>query len=162
MAEGFGKMLARNPQGEEFAVLRCGAPQPLGSTALARRISAVLGEPFDLGVTWSRSGAALALPSRLLTEKTSIRCSKALICPCTVPRQTVVGAQAIVRSVTGLGVSLGMAVTAEGIETLAQLDAVRAQGCVEMQGYLFNKPRPVADIARLPDELPQFALVAFC
>ena len=58
-------------------------------------------------------------------------------------------AQAIVRAVTGLGVSLGMAVMAEGIETLAQLKAVRQQGCFEVQGYLFSQPRPAGDIADL-------------
>ena len=64
------------------------------------------------------------------------------------------GAQAIVRAVTGLGVSLGMAVTAEGIETLEQLGAVRVQGCLEVQGFFFSKPCPAAEIARLIDELP--------
>lgn len=58
-------------------------------------------------------------------------------------------AQAIVRAVTGLGVSLGMSVTAEGIETLAQLKAVRQQGCHEVQGYFFSQPRPAGDIADL-------------
>ena len=61
MAEGFGKLLARNARGEEFAVLRCGAPQPLGSTALARRISAVLGEPFDLGVHLEQIGVSIGI-----------------------------------------------------------------------------------------------------
>ena len=68
------------------------------------------------------------------------------------------GAQAIVRAVTGLGVSLGMAVTAEGIETIEQLHAVCAQSCVEVQGFLFSKPRPAADIARLISELPDSPL----
>ena len=62
-------------------------------------------------------------------------------------------AQAIVRAVTGLGVSLGMAVMAEGIETLAQLKAARQQGCFEVQGYIFSQPRPASDIASLIDTL---------
>ncbi len=112
MAEGFGKMLARNARGEEFAVLcldldrfkavndtfghavgdvllgqvaqrlracvrdtefvarlggdefavlQCGAPQPLGSTALARRIIAVLSEPFDLGGHSAQIGASIGI-----------------------------------------------------------------------------------------------------
>jgi diguanylate cyclase (GGDEF)-like protein len=64
-------------------------------------------------------------------------------------------AKAIVRAVTGLGVSLGMAVTVEGIETLAQLKAVRAQGCFEVQGYFFSKPRPADDIAGLIQALAE-------
>ncbi len=47
---------------------------------------------------------------------------------------------AIVRAVIGLGHSLGMSTTAEGIETEEQLDAVRAQGCDEVQGFLFSPP----------------------
>jgi diguanylate cyclase (GGDEF)-like protein len=56
---------------------------------------------------------------------------------------------AIVRSVIRLGTSLGMATTAEGVETKQQLDRVRAEGCTEMQGYYFSPPRPAAEIARL-------------
>jgi predicted signal transduction protein with EAL and GGDEF domain len=36
--------------------------------------------------------------------------------------------------------SLGMNTVAEGIETAAQLDAVRAQSCAKGQGYLFSRP----------------------
>jgi EAL domain-containing protein (putative c-di-GMP-specific phosphodiesterase class I) len=42
-----------------------------------------------------------------------------------------------------------MAATAEGVETTKQLEAVRALGCVEMQGYLFSPPRPLAMLAPL-------------
>ncbi len=53
---------------------------------------------------------------------------------------------AIVRAVVGLGRSLGMAVNAEGVETAAQLAALRAEGCGEVQGYLFSRPRPAAEV----------------
>jgi predicted signal transduction protein with EAL and GGDEF domain len=56
---------------------------------------------------------------------------------------------AIVRAVAGLAASLDMTATAEGVETAAQLDMVRALGCVEMQGYLFSPPRPLAQIMPL-------------
>jgi diguanylate cyclase (GGDEF)-like protein len=58
-------------------------------------------------------------------------------------------AQAIVRAVATLGASLGMATTAEGVETKEQLDQVRAEGCTEMQGYYVSPPRPAHEIARL-------------
>ena len=60
--------------------------------------------------------------------------------------------QAIVRSIAGLGKSLGMRVTAEGVETEAQLEWVRS-GCDEAQGFLLSRPVPAADIAALIDRL---------
>jgi EAL domain-containing protein (putative c-di-GMP-specific phosphodiesterase class I) len=48
--------------------------------------------------------------------------------------------QAIIRAVIGLGQSLGMSTTAEGIETEEQLTLVRDQGVSEVQGFLFSPP----------------------
>jgi EAL domain-containing protein (putative c-di-GMP-specific phosphodiesterase class I) len=56
---------------------------------------------------------------------------------------------AIVRAVTGLGKSLGITTTAEGVETAEQLEALQLQGCNQAQGFLFSKPRPVEDVAKL-------------
>jgi diguanylate cyclase (GGDEF)-like protein/PAS domain S-box-containing protein len=53
---------------------------------------------------------------------------------------------AIVCAVTGLARSLDMVTTAEGVETEEQARLVRAAGCTEAQGYLFGKPRPLAEI----------------
>jgi diguanylate cyclase (GGDEF)-like protein/PAS domain S-box-containing protein len=53
---------------------------------------------------------------------------------------------AIVRAVTGLGASLGVATTAEGVETKEQLERLRGEGCTEVQGYLFSRPIPSSDI----------------
>jgi diguanylate cyclase (GGDEF)-like protein len=58
-------------------------------------------------------------------------------------------ALALVRSVAQLGVSLGMATTAEGVETKEQLEAVRAEGCAEIQGYYISPPIPAKDVERL-------------
>jgi diguanylate cyclase (GGDEF)-like protein len=58
-------------------------------------------------------------------------------------------ALAILRAVAGLGISLGIATTAEGVETKEQLEKVREEGCTEMQGYLFSPPKPINEIARL-------------
>ena len=54
---------------------------------------------------------------------------------------------AIVHAVSQLGRALGMGTTAEGVETVDQLDKLRAEGCTEVQGYLFSKPRPAAEIS---------------
>ncbi len=57
--------------------------------------------------------------------------------------------RAIVNAVIGLGQSLGMSTTAEGVETEDQLDVVREQGCTEVQGFLFSPPLPASAIAKL-------------
>jgi diguanylate cyclase (GGDEF)-like protein/PAS domain S-box-containing protein len=58
-------------------------------------------------------------------------------------------AQAIVRSIISLGVGLGITITAEGVETEAELNCLRAEGCHEGQGYLFSRARPQAEIMQL-------------
>jgi len=53
-------------------------------------------------------------------------------------------ARAIIRSVIGLGHGLGVPVVAEGVETAEQLDALRAEGCDQVQGYLIARPNPIS------------------
>ena len=60
---------------------------------------------------------------------------------------------AIVRSIAALGVSLGIPTTAEGVETLVQLDRTRADGCTCVQGYYFSKPVPADLIGSLLERL---------
>jgi diguanylate cyclase (GGDEF)-like protein len=60
---------------------------------------------------------------------------------------------AIIRAVTRLGSSLGMVTTAEGVETEQQLEVLRAEGCVEVQGYLFSRPKPLKEIPSMLREL---------
>jgi diguanylate cyclase (GGDEF)-like protein/PAS domain S-box-containing protein len=54
--------------------------------------------------------------------------------------------QAIVRAILSLGSSLGITITAEGIETDAELACLQAAGCHEGQGFLFSKAQPQAEI----------------
>ncbi|PIT02855.1 diguanylate cyclase [Bradyrhizobium nitroreducens] len=58
-------------------------------------------------------------------------------------------AQAIIRSIVSLGKGLGVTITAEGVETEAELSCLRAEGCDEGQGFLFSKARPHAEIVSL-------------
>ncbi|QGP80066.1 putative bifunctional diguanylate cyclase/phosphodiesterase [Sphingobium sp. CAP-1] len=80
-----------------------------------------------------------------------------------IDRSFVVGASkgtaeslAIIRAVVTLAESLGMATTAEGVETQAELDMVRRLGCKKVQGYYFGRPMLPQDAARLfPPPLQQ-------
>jgi len=58
-------------------------------------------------------------------------------------------AMAIIKAVLDLGSSMGIVTTAEGVETLEQLNALRGQGCAEIQGYFISRPAPAAEIAKL-------------
>jgi diguanylate cyclase (GGDEF)-like protein/PAS domain S-box-containing protein len=55
----------------------------------------------------------------------------------------------IVRAVTGLAKALGMSASAAGVETDQQRCSVEAEGCTEMQGFLFSEPLPAAEIERI-------------
>jgi EAL domain-containing protein (putative c-di-GMP-specific phosphodiesterase class I) len=56
------------------------------------------------------------------------------------------GDEAIVAAVVGLGRSLNLQVTAEGVETDGQAQRLRTLGCQNAQGYLYAKPMNAADV----------------
>ena len=51
---------------------------------------------------------------------------------------------AIVTSIASLARQLGMSTTAEGVETAEQLTELQAAGCDEVQGFYFDRPKPLA------------------
>jgi EAL domain-containing protein (putative c-di-GMP-specific phosphodiesterase class I) len=57
--------------------------------------------------------------------------------------------KAIIRAVTGLGSSLGITTTGEGVETQEELDYLKREGCTEAQGYFFSKPKPAREVLKL-------------
>ncbi|MEM1197693.1 MAG: EAL domain-containing protein [Pseudomonadota bacterium] len=61
-------------------------------------------------------------------------------------------AAAIVRAVVGLGRSLGIDTTAEGVETKDQLTYLRIEGCSEAQGFYYSRPRPQDEIPWLLEQ----------
>ena len=67
---------------------------------------------------------------------------------------------AIVRSVTNLCRALGIATTAEGVETAQQFDGVQASGCTNLQGYLFSPAVPAAEIPALCEKLQPHRMTA--
>jgi diguanylate cyclase (GGDEF)-like protein/PAS domain S-box-containing protein len=52
---------------------------------------------------------------------------------------------AIINAVVAMAQSLDMETTAEGVETEAEYDLIRALGCSKIQGYYFGRPMPAAD-----------------
>lgn len=61
---------------------------------------------------------------------------------------------AIVRAVIGLGQSLGISTVAEGVESLAQVNLLRREGCDVGQGYLFGRAVAAVHVPRVITELP--------
>ena len=59
------------------------------------------------------------------------------------------GSIEIIRAVIGLGRALNIKVLAEGVETGEQWDMLRSEGCDELQGYFFSRPRPLGEIGSL-------------
>ncbi len=57
--------------------------------------------------------------------------------------------RAIARAIIDIGKALALTIVAEGVETIEQDRFLREHGCDEIQGYLFSKPVPHGDIARL-------------
>ncbi len=64
---------------------------------------------------------------------------------------------AILRSIIALGKSLGIATTAEGIETEDQLERMRKEGCTEVQGYYISTPRPARDVPEMLAEAKRWS-----
>lgn len=57
--------------------------------------------------------------------------------------------RAIIRSTATLAASLGMQSTAEGVETVDQLEIVKSLGCTAVQGFLFSRPLAGKDLITL-------------
>jgi diguanylate cyclase (GGDEF)-like protein len=57
-------------------------------------------------------------------------------------------ADAIVHAVADLAESLSMTTTAEGVETVEQLDALRRLGCTDVQGFLYSPPVPAGELSK--------------
>lgn len=59
------------------------------------------------------------------------------------------GNAAIVGSVISMARGLGLTVTAEGVETSAQMNFLKMHGCDQFQGYLFSRPLPMSKFTAL-------------
>lgn len=68
------------------------------------------------------------------------------------------GGSSIVQAVVNIAAARNMMTLAEGVETPQQRELLRALGCAEMQGFLFSRPVPAADILRLLQAAPDRAV----
>ena len=55
----------------------------------------------------------------------------------------------IARTIVAMGNNLGLKVVAEGVETRAQEDFLKAENCDLLQGYLFDRPMPARELKML-------------
>jgi diguanylate cyclase (GGDEF)-like protein/PAS domain S-box-containing protein len=56
---------------------------------------------------------------------------------------------AIVKAIVAMASSLGLSVTAEGVETLQQSEVLKEMGCHSLQGYFFGRPMPAHEMDEL-------------
>jgi diguanylate cyclase (GGDEF)-like protein len=73
--------------------------------------------------------------------------------------------RALIRSIAGLGATLGLRIVAEGVEDQATLDELRTLGCHVAQGYHISRPLAATDLRpwltrESPDTLPRLRLLS--
>jgi EAL domain-containing protein (putative c-di-GMP-specific phosphodiesterase class I) len=64
--------------------------------------------------------------------------------------------KSIVQNIVSMAHSLGLYVTAEGVEEESQLQFLRNSDCDYFQGYLFSKPLPKVDFGKVIGNLDNF------
>ena len=58
----------------------------------------------------------------------------------------------LLHSITHLAHSLGMSITAEGVETAGQVEFLKKENCTDIQGYYYSKPLPVEQFEQFAKE----------
>ncbi|MFT3663786.1 putative bifunctional diguanylate cyclase/phosphodiesterase [Piscinibacter sp.] len=94
----------------------------------------------DFGTGFSSLNMLRSLPLR------TVKIDRSLVEPLPAPDAT-----AVVKAICDLAATLDLDVIAEGVETEAQSEALRAAGCKVMQGYLYARPLAPAEAARWLD-----------
>lgn len=117
------------------AVLMEKGPRP---AAIIRNLRA-----FGIGISLDDFGTGFSSLSYLLNYPfTKIKIDKAFI----LNLEQETNSRAVIRAVIGLGRSLGLTVTAEGIETEVVREYLRDEGCMQGQGYLFGRAMPAGEL----------------
>ncbi|MEW9854265.1 putative bifunctional diguanylate cyclase/phosphodiesterase [Novosphingobium sp. M1R2S20] len=118
------------------AVLMEKGPRP---AAIIRNLRA-----FGIGISLDDFGTGYSSLSYLLNYPfTKIKIDKSFI----LKLQHEDRSRAVIRAVIGLGKSLGLTVTAEGIEDPSVRDYLRDEGCMQGQGFLFGRPAAAEELS---------------
>jgi diguanylate cyclase (GGDEF)-like protein/PAS domain S-box-containing protein len=125
------------------AVLMEKGPRP---AAIIRNLRA-----FGIAISLDDFGTGYSSLSYLLNYPfTKIKIDKSFI----LNLEQEANSRAVIRAVIGLGRSLGLTVTAEGIERWAVAEYLRDEGCRQGQGYLFGRAVPASELGRYMQDLP--------
>jgi diguanylate cyclase (GGDEF)-like protein len=126
----------------------------------------VLHELHDLGVCLSLDDfgtgySSLSYLQRLPVDEVKIDRSFVL----GLSGENQASSRALIRSIAGLGATLGLRIVAEGIEDQAALETLRELGCDTGQGYYISRPLAAAEfrawlVAETPGGYPQLRLIA--
>jgi EAL domain-containing protein (putative c-di-GMP-specific phosphodiesterase class I) len=103
-----------------------------------RRIGATVSID-DFGVGYSSLGQLKRLPAQ------SLKIDRTFISQ--IPEDA--NSCSITEAIIAMGKRLHLRIIAEGVETQAQLDFLRANGCDTYQGYLFAKPLTISEMSAL-------------
>ena len=77
---------------------------------------------------------------------------------CFVNDLSTQGGSSIVQAVVNIAAARNMMTLAEGVEKTEQREQLRMLGCTEMQGFLFSRPVPAAQILALLQAVPDKAV----
>lgn len=111
-------------------------PAPLVASQLSRVAQAgVQLDIDDFGVGYSSLSVLHRFPFR------GLKVDRSFVASLESSAQTT----EVVRAIIAMAAALGLSVTAEGVETEAQLERLAGFGCEHVQGYLLAKPMPADD-----------------
>ena len=113
-----------------------GDPESVANQLLRLQHAGISAALDDFGTGYCSLGYVHRFPLRML------KIDRSFIEP--LGEGTSRRSSAVVTAILALASSLGLDVLAEGIETEAQHDALRAMGCTFGQGYLYGKPQPAS------------------
>ena len=139
--------LQRHGLGENRLLLEITEDALLGETAVARVVAERLRQ---LGVHLWLDDFGTGYSSLLSLRQIPLQAVKIDIA-FVANIHTDASAERFLRALLALGRDLDLLVTAEGVECVAQADILRSLGCQFVQGYLFARPAPAAELEHLLD-----------